>query len=55
MFATDFLFNNLRASDLGLMICSFDSSPNPASGGEIEYNAVKTPLYPIRISLTGIF
>lgn len=43
MFATDFLFNNLRASDLGLMICSFDSSPEPASGGEIEYNVVKTP------------
>lgn len=43
MFATDFLFNNLRASDLGLMICSFDSSPEPASGGEIECNVVKTP------------
>lgn len=43
MFAMDFLFNNLRASDLGLMICSFESSPQPAFGGEIEYNAVKTP------------
>lgn len=43
MFATDFLFNNQRASDLGLMICSFDSSPEMASGGEIEYNVIKTP------------
>lgn len=43
MFATDFLFDNKRASDLGLMICSFDGDFQTASGGEIEYNIVKTP------------
>lgn len=43
MFATDFLFDNQRASDLGLMICSFDGEGETASGGEIEYNTVKTP------------
>lgn len=43
MFATDFLFDNHYAGDFGLMICSFDQSPQTASGGEIEYNAVKTP------------
>ena len=43
MFATDFLFDNQRASDLGLMICSFNGEMETASGGEIEYNVVKTP------------
>ncbi len=43
MFATDFLFDSHYASDFDLMICSFDGSPETASGGEIEYNAVKTP------------
>lgn len=43
MFATDFLFDNQRASDLGLMICSFDGNSEAATGGEIEYNVVKTP------------
>lgn len=43
MFATDFLFDQHYASDFGLMICSFDQSPETASGGEIEYNTVKTP------------
>lgn len=43
MFATDFLFDNQRASDLGLMICSFNGDIETASGGEIEYNAIKTP------------
>lgn len=42
MFATDFLFDNQRASDLGLMVCSFDGS-KATTGGEIEYNVVKTP------------
>lgn len=43
MFATDFLFDRHYAGDFGLMVCSFDQSPETASGGEIEYNAVKTP------------
>lgn len=43
MFATDFLFDNQRASDLGCMICSFDGGAETASGGEIEYNVVKAP------------
>ena len=43
MFATDFLFDNQRASDLGCMICSFDGGSETASGGEIEYTVVKTP------------
>lgn len=43
MFATDFLFDRHYARDFGLMICSFDQSPETASGGEIEYNTVKTP------------
>lgn len=43
MFAADFLFDNNRASDFGLMIGFFDSDIETASGGEIEYNTVKTP------------
>lgn len=42
MFATDFLFDNNRASDFGLMIGSFDSRIETASGGNIEYNVIKT-------------
>ncbi len=43
MYATDFLFNENRASDLGLMICSFNGEFETATGGNIEYNVVKTP------------
>lgn len=43
MFATDFLFDDQRASDLGLMIVCFDGDNEPASGGEIEFNVVQTP------------
>lgn len=43
MFATDFLFDSQRLSDFGCMICSFDGEPEPASGGEIEFNVVKSP------------
>ena len=43
MYATDFLFDHQRASDFGLMICSFDGSPEAASGGEIEYDVIQTP------------
>lgn len=43
MFATDFLFDNQRASDFGCIICSFDGGAETASGGEIEYNVVKPP------------
>lgn len=43
MFATDFFFNGQNASDLGLMICSFDGDLEIASGGEIEYRTSKTP------------
>ena len=43
MFATDFLFDGKRASDFGLMICSFNGEIEAASGGEIEYNVSKTP------------
>lgn len=43
MFATDFLFNGQCASDFGLMICSFNGEFETVSGGDIEYNVVKTP------------
>ncbi len=43
MFATDFLFDNNRASDFGLMIGSFNNETLTATGGDIEYNIVKTP------------
>lgn len=43
MFASDFLFDSQRASDLGLMICSFNGDFTSVSGGEIEFNSVKTP------------
>lgn len=43
MYATDFLFNDNRASDFGLIIGSFDGEFETASGGNIEFNVVKTP------------
>lgn len=43
MFATDFMFNGQRASDFGLIICSFDGDFSVASGGDIEFNVVKAP------------
>ena len=43
MFATDFLINERRASDFGLMICSFGNGDEVASGGEIELSVAKTP------------
>lgn len=43
MFATDFLFDNNRASDFGLIIGSFDGEFETATGGDIEYNVVKAP------------
>lgn len=43
MFASDFLFDNQRASDLGLIICSFNNEFETASGGEIEFNTIHTP------------
>ena len=43
MFATDFMFDGQRASDFGCMVCSFDGGLQPVSGGEVEYNTIKTP------------
>ena len=43
MFATDFLFDENRASDFGLMIGCFDGDSQTATGGNIEYTVVKTP------------
>ena len=43
MYATDFLFDTNRLSDFNCIICSFDGEPEPASGGEIEFNVVKSP------------
>jgi len=43
MYATDFLFNGRRASDFGLMICSFNGEPETVTGGELEYNTAKSP------------
>lgn len=43
MFATDFLFNSQRLSDLGCIICSFDGELASAEGSEIEYNVVQSP------------
>lgn len=42
MYATDFLFDEQRASDFGCMICSFDDNIE-TSGGEIEYIVSKPP------------
>ena len=43
MFATDFLFNSQRLSDLGCIICSFDGELASAEGSEIEFNVVQSP------------
>lgn len=43
MFATDFIFDNKRASDFGLMIGSFNGGIETASGGEIEFSVIKAP------------
>lgn len=43
MIATDFEFNNQKASDYDLIICSFDGEIQTATGGEIEFNTVKAP------------
>lgn len=43
MYATDFLFDGQRASDYGLMICSFDGEPQAAAGGAIERSVIQTP------------
>ena len=43
MFATDCLFDKNRASDFGLMIGTFDNDSQTATGGNIEFNVVKTP------------
>lgn len=37
------MFNGQRASDFGCMVCSFDGGLQPVSGGEVEFNAIKTP------------
>lgn len=43
MFATDFIFNGQRASDFDLVICSFDGEYTTATGGDAEFNVVKSP------------
>lgn len=43
MFATDFIFNAQRASDYDLVICSFDGEYQTATGGEVEFEVVKSP------------
>lgn len=43
MFATDFIFNEKRASDFDLMICSFNGEDETVTGGEIEYDVIKAP------------
>jgi len=43
MYATDFLFDTNKLSDFGCMICSFDGENQTATGGEIEFNVVKSP------------
>ena len=43
MFTTDFVFDGKRASDMGLVICSFDDERQPATGGEVEFEVVKPP------------
>lgn len=43
MFATDFIFDNKRASDFNLMIGSFNNGIETASGGEIEFSVIKAP------------
>lgn len=41
MFATDFLFDGQRLSDMGYIIASIDGSTESVSGGNIEFNSVK--------------
>ena len=41
MFATDFLFDGQRLSDMGYTIASIDGSTESVSGGNIEFNSVK--------------
>lgn len=43
MFATDFIFDDKRASDLDLIICSFNSEGETVTGGEIEHEVIKAP------------
>ena len=43
MFAADFQFDNNLASDFDLIIGAFDDDVETATGGEIEFNVVKTP------------
>jgi hypothetical protein len=43
MFATDFLFDTNRLSDFDCIICAFDGNELSVSGGEIEFNSVKSP------------
>ena len=43
MFTTDFIFDGQRASDHGLVICSFDGDYQPVTGGEVEFEVVKPP------------
>lgn len=43
MFATDFIFNGRKASDFGLMLCTWNEDDDVAEGGNIEPNAVKPP------------
>lgn len=43
MYAIDFIFDNQRASDFDLIICSFDNNDEVVSGGEIEHEVVKAP------------
>lgn len=41
MFATDFLFDGQRLSDMGYIIACIDGSSESVSGGNIEFNSVK--------------
>ena len=43
MFADDFLFNNQKASDFGLIISSDTSGEAIVSGGEIDISSVRPP------------
>lgn len=43
MFTTDFIFDGQKASDHGVVICSFDGEYQPVTGGEVEFEVVKPP------------
>lgn len=43
MYASNFYFDGHYASEFDLIICSFDSEMSEATGGEIEFNIVKSP------------